>query len=281
MVKHACRDDGESLQQIRREATVLAALSPTGVVPALRLELREGGELTGFAIAWVEACPEIEKSSALAHAAFAAALARLHAHGLRAGSLENLDVPLALGGHTLFIGGAEILAGLCRQLDGGPHEPLATLARPALAALIGARERVEAHFPPEEMLLVHGDIAGGNLIFRRQGPVVGCVLLDLGEVVVAPPQYDLARYALGAKLTPEGEDLLLTVYGSHFHLATGRELPAAFRAGFEIQKTFAVFDTAIAPYVIYAAHGLPLELPPVLERMERALGRIRSEVARW
>ncbi|HEX3556743.1 MAG TPA: phosphotransferase [Thermoanaerobaculia bacterium] len=280
VVKHAEPGDREGREMLRREAGALTALAPTGVVPELRLTFVEEGELAGFAMPFIASSPALALGSPLAISAFAAALAAFHAHSWRLPHPPfGLEVALALGGHTLWIGGAEILTGMCDALRGGPCHEVARLAREALELLATLRPAMAERFAPEDMVLAHGDVAGGNLVFHRDGPTLCCLLIDLGEVVVAPSQYDLARYAVGARLSAEGEDLLLSVYGGHWRRLTRSPLTAEFRTGFETLKPFAVFDTQVAPYVIYPASGIPVDPSQAEDRTVRGLAAIRSALA--
>ena len=247
---------------------------------AQRSATKKAGELAGFAIPFIASSPALSLASPLAISAFAAALAAFHAHSWRLPHPPfGLEVALALGGHTLWIGGAEILSGMCDALRGGPCDGVARQAREALELLATVRPAMAERFAPEDMVLAHGDVAGGNLVFHCDGPILSCLLIDLGEVVVAPPQYDLARYAVGARLSAEGEDLLLSVYGGHWRRLTRSPLTAEFRAGFETLKPFAVFDTQVAPYVIYAASGIPVAPAEAEDRTVRGLAAIRSALA--
>jgi aminoglycoside phosphotransferase len=284
IVKHAATGDREARECLRREAAVLAALAPTGVVPTLACVLAErSGEVAGFAYERLPAERGVDCARPAAVAAFAEAITRLHActWGLAPPPL-GLDVPVALGGHPLWIGGSAILRRMCAAIEGGENRPLARCAREALDLLESRRAEITVCFPRQELVVTHGDIDAENLLFRREALAWRCRLIDFGEVVLGAPQYDLARFAVSAELAPAGEELLLALYALWLEERTAQaprdgRLDARFRTAYSWQKLLALFDIRIASYVIYAAHGLdPGPREEVLERVEGALAILRT-----
>jgi Ser/Thr protein kinase RdoA (MazF antagonist) len=113
----------------------------------------------------------------------------------------------------------------------------------ALSLLNEHRAALTRPFDPAEMVVVHGDITGENMVLQKQRGRVTSTLVDLGEAAVGPAQLDVARFSVVRGLDEAQERAFVKAYLNGIDQA-GHRAPEihTFMRGVRASKVMAVFD---------------------------------------
>jgi len=172
-------------------------------------------EIHGFVIPFYP-CDEWDKITTTNLMSIGSAMAKVHALNYHCTyPLQNVTIPVLFGGHTFWIGGAQLLQKRLNKYETGEitiqHE-LSTI----ITSLLDQKENYLSLFDLTKSTIIHGDLSRENIRFKDQD----VVFIDWGEAAIGSLANDLTHFCVEARLSEENRELFINAYISAFKEST-------------------------------------------------------------